>query len=179
MKNLGRWTGLAALAMAMLVNTGTAMAQDRGGGRGNFDPEEMRQRMMDRYREQLDVQDDAAWKLVEERITKVMEARRDAGGFGRGMAMMGRGARGGGQDQGGQGRRQGPPGFGGEPDPAAEALQKAVEDKASNDEVKAKLAKYRESRKAKQAKLAAAQEELRKIVTPRQEAMCVLMGLLD
>lgn len=187
---LVRFTGLAALATALLLNIGNLVAQDRqgggggGGGRGNFDPEQMRQRMMERYRETLDIKDDAAWKLIEERVTKVTEARREVGFGGRGFGgpgMMGpRGNRGGGNDQanaqGGQGGRRA---FGGEPNPDAEALQKAIDDKASNDEIKSKLAKYRDSRKAKQAKLVAAQEDLRKILTPRQEAAAVLMGLLD
>jgi len=69
--------------------------------------------------------------------------------------------------------------FGGEPNPDAEALQKAIEAKAPAEEVKAKLAKYRESRKAKEAKLAQAQDELRKVLSVRQEASAVLAGLLQ
>lgn len=190
---LARFTGLALLATALLLNVGNLVAQDRqgggggGGGRGNFDPEQMRQRMMERYRETLDIKDDAAWKLIEERVTKVTEARREVGVGGRGFGGPGmggpRGNRGGGADtanaQGGQGGQGGRRAFGGEPNPEYEALQKAIEDKASNDEIKAKLAKYRDSRKAKQAKLVTAQEELRKVLTPRQEAAAVLLGLLD
>src|SRR5581483_10432631 len=55
-----------------------------GQGRGNFDPEQMRQRMMDGYREALEVKDDDEWKLISERITKVTEAARSlrtGGGF--------------------------------------------------------------------------------------------------
>ena len=186
MITLGRFTGLAALATALLLNTGTLTAQERQGGRGGggFNPEEMRQRMMDRLRESFDVKDDAAWKLIEERITKVNDARRDVGfgGGGRGMMGMARPNRQGGGDQaaqGGQDRQGGRQRFGGEANPDAEALQKAVDDKASTDEIKAKLAKYRESKRAKQAKLTAAQEDLRKILTPRQEAVAVLYGMLD
>ena len=38
--------------------------------------------MMDRFREQFEVKDDDEWKLIQDRIEKVMEARRAAGGFG-------------------------------------------------------------------------------------------------
>lgn len=189
MKSLARLTGLAALALGLFLNTGNVAAQDRQGGGpggpggpggGRFDPQQFRQQMMERIREQFDIKDDAAWKIIEERVTKVQEAQREArGGFGRGMMGMGgpRPNRDGGNDQqGGQDRRAR---FGGEPNPDQEALQKAVEDKASNDEIKAKLAKFRESRKARQAKLAAAQEELRKVLTVRQEAAAVLVGLLE
>jgi hypothetical protein len=165
-------------AAALLLGAGQLNAQerqDRGdrGGRGNFDPEQMRARMMERYREAFEVKDDAEWKLIEGRIMKVMDARRDMGGFGRGF---GGGRRGGGDggDQGGERRR-----FGGEPSPEAEALQKAIEAKASNDEIKTKLAKYREAQKSKQANLEKAQSELRQVLSVKQEANAVLMGLLS
>ena len=57
-------------------------------------------------------------------------------------------------------------------------MQKAIESKASADELKAKLAKLREARKQKEANLEKAQEELRKVLSVRQEASAVLMGLL-
>ena len=57
-------------------------------------------------------------------------------------------------------------------------MNKAIEDKAPADEVKAKLAKYRESRKAKEATVEKAQDDLRKALNPRQEAAAVLAGLL-
>lgn len=167
-------------AVVLLLGTGNLNAQDRPdrGGRGNFDPEQMRARMMERYREAFEVKDDAEWKLIEGRITKVSDARRDMGGFGRGFGGPGGpgGRRGGeGGDQGGGERRR----FGGEPSPEAEALQKAIEAKASNDEIKTKLAKYRESQKTKQANLEKAQAELRQVLSVKQEANAVLMGLLQ
>ena len=57
-------------------------------------------------------------------------------------------------------------------------LQKALDDKASAEDVKAKLAKLRETRKTKEAALEKAQDELRKALSPRQEAGAVLAGLL-
>ncbi|MGA2658481.1 MAG: hypothetical protein ABSH34_13330, partial [Verrucomicrobiota bacterium] len=85
---------------------------------------------------------------------------------------------GGGGDQGGGGgnaMRRGP---GGEPSPEAEALRKAVDAKASTGEIKAALAKYVESRKVKAEQLKTAQENLRKVLTARQEAIATLRGLL-
>lgn len=183
---------MAALAGLLCLGGNGIQAQDNapggapgGGGRRGFDPEQMRQRMMERYREQFDVKDDAEWKLISERITKVMEAQRDVG-FGMGMG-FGRG--GGGRRPGGEGApapaegadagaRRGPRGFGGEPSPEGEALQQAIESKASKDEIKTKLAKYRESKKAKEAKLDKSREELREVLDARQEAVAVLNGLL-
>jgi hypothetical protein len=80
----------------------------------------------------------------------------------------------GGGDQGGR-RSFG----GGTPSPEVESLQKAIEAKAPADELKAKLAKVREARKLKEANLAKAQDELRKVLSVRQEASAVLMGLLQ
>jgi len=175
---------LTAVAASLLMGLagGTAMAQERD--RGNFDPEQMRARMMERYREALEVKNDDEWKVIEPRITKVSDARREMmtggmGGFGRGGGggFGGRRGGGGGDNNSNDGGRRRT--FGGEPNPDAEALQKALEGKAPNDEIKAKLAKYRETQKQKQATLAAAQEELRKVLSVRQEATAVMMGLLQ
>jgi hypothetical protein len=178
MNRLQKTLTMICAAAALCGMTGTVQAQERQ--RGNFDPEQMRQRMMERYREQLGVTGDDEWKAIEPRIAKVTEARREigiGGGFGRGPGGPGGGRRGGDNDAGGDGaRRRGP---GGEPNPDAEALQKAIEAKASNEELKAKLAKYREARKAKEANLAKAQEDLRAVLSVRQEASAVLMGLLQ
>lgn len=167
----------ASAASLLLLGTGTATAQDRGGrgDRGGFDPEQMRQRMNERIREQLDVKGDAEWKIIEERLGKVMEARREASSGGRGFGMMfGRGGPGGpGGDRGGDRRP------GSEASPEVDALQKAIEAKAPAEEIKAKLAKFREARKANEAKLAKAREELRQVLTVRQEAVMVMMGMLE
>ena len=168
----------AALLLAFTVNTVSAQApaagEDRqrrnrdggqngdqqGGGRGNFDPAEFQKRMLERTKETLEITDDTEWKALEPLITKVGEARL-AVGFGRGG---GRGGRGG--------------GFGGQPNPTAESLQKAIDAKASNAETKAALDKFVADRKAKQAELEKAQAALRKVLTPRQEAIATLNGLL-
>jgi hypothetical protein len=153
-----------------------------GPGRGNFDPEEMRKRINDRMRESFDVKNDDEWKLISERIEKVSEARRGTGG---GIGGFPGGAPG--------GFRGGPPG-GGAPDGGGatrtartgggggsteqQELQRAIEAKAPNDELKSKLAKLRESRKASEAKLEKEQAELLEVLSVRQEAVAVMFGLL-
>jgi hypothetical protein len=128
----------------------------------------MRQRMMERYREQLVVKDDAEWSLIEARIKKINESR-----MGRGFG----GPWGGPGGQGGPGGRQGRGGFG-QPNPDGEALQTALDSGASADDIKAKLATYRASAKQKEAQLEKAQDELRQLLSVKQEARAVLMGLL-
>jgi hypothetical protein len=163
-----KYTLLAGTAAILSCGANSLVAQP-APGMGDFDPAEFRQRMMDQYRETLGVKSDDEWKLIQERIQKVMDARQGVG-FG-GMGFMG-------------GRRGGFPGggpgmMGQTANPEREALQKTIEGNASKDEIKAKLAAYRESRKAKQVKLEAAQAELQKLLTQKQEAAAVLMGLLE
>jgi Spy/CpxP family protein refolding chaperone len=180
----------ASLAVVLALSAGSLMAQDNnndrqnrrnrdggqggpgGPGGGNFDPAQFQQRMMERTKEQLEITDDTEWKALEPLVQKVMDARRETmSGLGRGF---GRGNRGGGDNNNGGPRG----GFGGTPSPEAEALQKAIDAKAPNAEIKAALAKYNEARKAKQAALEKAQAELRKALTPRQEAIAAVNGLL-
>jgi len=184
MKTFNQWSVAACAAFVMVLSANPVAAQ-QGQGRGNFDPAEMRQRMMDNYRERLEIKGDDDWKAIQPLIEKVADARREVG-FGGGGFAFGRG--GGGRRGGGnadaqpngsnQGGRRG--GFrGGELSPEAEELQKAIDSNASKDELKAKLAKYREARKDKEAKLAKAQEDLKKVLSVKQEAAAVLMGLLQ
>jgi hypothetical protein len=179
---------LAVFGLILSTSTGSLLAQNdapapqggqggQGGrqGRGNIDPEQMRQRMMERFREQLGVKDDGEWSLIEARIKKINESRM---GRGFGGPWGGPGGPGGGPGgQGGQGGRQGRGGFG-QPNPDAEALQTALDSGASADDIKAKLATYRASAKQKEAQLEKAQDELRQLLSVKQEARAVLLGLL-
>jgi len=174
---------LAGFLAVMSLGTGSALAQ-----RGNFDPAQFRQNRLDRYKEQMAVTDDAEWKVLEGSIGKVMDAEQEVmagrfGGFGRGGrggggATGGGGTGGSGSTNNASGRRGGRGGFGGTPSPEAEALQTAIDGNASSDVISAKLKALREANKAKEEKLEQAQADLRKLLTPRQEAVAVLGGLL-
>lgn len=194
MMRVNQWLVIAGVAVSLCAGANNLIAQDAppqagpggpGGrqnrGGGNFDPEQMRARMMERYKEQLEVTSDDEWKVIQPRIQKVTEARMAVGfgGMGRGMF----GGRGGGRPGadnaaapagGGGGQR---PGFGGQSNPELEALQKAIESKASNAELKAAMEKYAAARKEKQAELEKAQAELRKVLSVRQEAIAITSGL--
>lgn len=147
-----------------------------------MDPAQIQQRILENYKETLEVNSDEEWTALKPLVQKVVESRMAAfSGMGRGMfGRGGRGGRGGGDnggDQGGQGGgRRG--GFGPPPSAEAEALQKAIDAKAPKAEVKAALDKYVASRKAGEAALAKAQSDLRKVLTSRQEAIATLNGLL-
>ncbi len=171
-----------ALTAVLCVSAGTLIAQDNkpdaGSAeprpRGNFDPAQFQQRMMDNVRIRLAFSNDAEWAVVQPLVQKVMDARRET------MSGMGRmGGRGPNRDA-----NSSTPGSDnranafGKPAPEAESLQKLLDDKVPSAEIKTALEKYRTSRKDKEAKLASAQEDLRKVLTVRQEAQAALLGLV-
>jgi hypothetical protein len=141
--------------------------------------------MMENIRDQMKVKDDTEWKLIEGRIQKVMDARREVGFGGGGMGRMfrrqGQGGPGGpggdNADQGGR-RRGGPGGFG-ETSAEQAALDKAIDSNASKEELKSAMTKVRAAKKEKEAKLATAQEELKKVLSVEQEAVALSMGLVN
>jgi hypothetical protein len=173
MKTRTQLTTASALTLAasLWISTSNIQAQNPP------DPAQMRQMMLERMREHYDVKNDAEWKVISERIEKVIEARSAVGGGAGGLG--GFGGRGPGGPGGGGGRGPGGPGgFNGQPDPEAEALLSAIQSNASADDLKAKLAKLREARKQKTAKLEKAQSDLREVLSARQEAVAVMAGLL-
>jgi hypothetical protein len=183
MIRINQWLVMAGVAAVMSLGTNQVAAQPNngapgGGGRPGRDPAQRAQQMMDRLKDTLEVTDDAEWKAMQPLVQKVTDLGRELAAD-RMRAMFGRFGRGGnnGQpaDQQGQQRRGG---FGGAPSPEADALQKAIESKASKAELKAALDKYLASRKAKQAALEQAQADLRKVLTSRQEAIATWNGLL-
>src|SRR5208282_2010734 len=133
------------VAAALCLSAGNLLAQNDnggggngggqgGGGRGNFDPAQMQQRMMDGIRDQLGYTNDTDWNAVQPLIQKVMDARRDVGFGGMGR-MFGRGNRGGNNDNAnGNGGRRGF--FGGPPSPEAEALQQTIDNNAPTAQIK-------------------------------------------
>jgi hypothetical protein len=201
----------------LTVPSARAMAQeqdrgdrggDRGGpgGRGNFDPEQIRQQIAQRMKERIGASDEE-WSVLQPKVEKVMQLqRRTASGGGMGM-LFGRGGRGGGGPGGGdrgdrggdrgdrggdrgdrggdRGDRRGPGGglFGGDDDsPVAQArreLQRSIEANANADELKAKIAAFREARTKAREELTQAQQELRELLTMKQEAALVMMGMLE
>jgi hypothetical protein len=192
MKKSNLWLPLLGIALVALL-AGHASAQDqsrtnRSQGQNmrnmdwqNMDPKEiqkmMQQRMMETFRDRLEVTDDAEWKVIEERLDKVTQARMatmaDGGGM---MGFGGMGGRGGGNGPGGG---RGFQNFFGPPSAESEALQKAIDAKSPSREIKEKLAKLQEVRKQKKADLLKAQEDLRKVLSARQEAVATLMSVLD
>jgi hypothetical protein len=185
---LNRIITMCAVAVALALSIGDAFAQNNGGGNGggrrnrggnggNFDPAQMQQRRLDNIRQQLDFTNDTDWAAVQPLFQKVLEAQQAARqGGGRGGFAGGR--RGGNNAQNGNTNANNGGNGGNGPSPEALALQQAIDNDAPADQLKSLLAKYNASEKAKLAALAAAQADLRKVLTVKQESQATLMGLL-
>jgi hypothetical protein len=164
---------IVPLAMAQDNTGGGNRDGNRDRGRGNFDPAQFRQMALDRVKEQMgDIKDDE-WKVIEGKLSPVMEKRAEVlaaglSAFGRGFGRTGRGG-----DQPERPARNAV-------EQASRDLQKALEDKAaSEDSIKEKLTAFREARDKARNELASAQKELKEVVMPRQEAVLVAQGYLD
>jgi hypothetical protein len=145
-----------------------------GGGRGNWDPAQMQQRMMDGIKDRLEFTNDTDWTAVQPLVQKVLDARRDVGNGGMRAMFGGRNRNNG--DQGGNNRRGG---MFGTPSAEETALQDAIDNNAPAAQIKDLLAKYRTAQKAKQAKLEAAQADLKKVLSTKQEAQAAILGLVN
>jgi hypothetical protein len=180
---------LFAAAVALVLHSGNLFAQQQ-----QFDAQQMMQQMQQRtvenYRQQLVVTNDVEWAVIRERIMKVQTLRSAStlsgglqgliGGLGGGMRNGGAGGgAGAGAGAGGGGANRLGALLGQQQDPNVETLQNTIDRGGTKEQIKAALAKLREGRKAKQAELDKAQESLRSVLTTRQEAILVINGILD
>ncbi|MHC4712041.1 MAG: hypothetical protein ACYTAN_02055 [Planctomycetota bacterium] len=182
-----RKTALIAVVLGVVVVLGIGLAaaqEERGRGRrGRFDPEQMRQWMMDNIKESLGSTDEE-WTLLQPKLEKVMALSREVSDGGR-MRMGFRDRGRGGPGRGGPGGGTGEEAAADAPPPsevavATEALRTTLDTEgASTEEIKAKLTALRAAREKAKQELAKEQEGLRLLLTLRQEAELVLMGTLD
>lgn len=148
-----------------------------GQPRMELTPQAMMERMMDRAKNLMKPSEED-WKLIQPRLEEVIKAQMElrAGG------MMARGM------------RQQPPQAEGQPAPAEQPkkpeptpIMKAADElvatlekeNATADEINEKLTVLRTARADAQKKLEKAQASLKEVVKQRQEAVLVLMGILE
>lgn len=173
------------------MQQGAPMGQQGGPGGVQMDQEEMQQMMAQRYKELLEMSDEE-WAVIGPYVLKVATLSRTTQSRGTGMRMMmgGRGnmpqgaqAQDQAQDQASNQDQQDQRNRGnmrGTQDENLQTLQTLLEDeKATSGEIKAKLSALRKARETSKQELVAAQKELRELLTLRQEAMLVVMGLLE
>lgn len=141
------------------------------GRRGNFDPAQVQQRMLDRIKTALGASDDE-FEAIQPKVLAVMQDQRDANP--RMMNMFGRGGGGGGRFNAGPSTQPSAV------TTAMQDLQTTLDDQnATPDEIKAKLDTLRQARAKARQDLVVAQQDLKSVLTQRQEAVMVLMGYLD
>ena len=186
-----KFAALSILALVIFGSSNAMAQQQRPGGRGQggpggqggFDPTQFMDMMLDRMQEQLEFSDEE-WKAVRPLVQGVMEKQRATRGQGMG-GMFGRGGRGGrggqpgeqpGGPQGGRGGRGGQPGAGYFPEQAA--LQAAIDSNAAAADIKTKLDAYKKAVVKNEAALKKAQDDLRAVLSVKQEAQLTLFGML-
>jgi hypothetical protein len=184
--------GVALIAVVLMCMSTSAFAQaaggaggrggnnaggrQRGGNGGNFDPAAMRERYMTQLKEQLGSPDEE-WKLLQPKLDKVLTVQRESRGT--------RGGFGGGRTRGGNNQdANATPAAPAQPQSAVAAasddLRKAVADKSTSPEDLAKkITALREAKEKAKSDLAAAQKELRELLSARQEAVLITNGILD
>jgi Spy/CpxP family protein refolding chaperone len=179
MKDLIKSLVFSIVAVVIVSISLVSVAQQRGGGGMGFDPSRMRDMMLSGIQQQLQIAD-ADWEAIKPLVEKVMEHQQS--NMRPPFMMMRRpgGNQGQGQGQAPGGNRPRRPRFGGEPDPAETALEKALASETTSiDDIKAKMTSLRKARANKAADLKKAREDLRSVLTVRQEAQLVLSGFLD
>lgn len=169
---------LRAVFAGLVLFSISAQAQ-----RGGFDRGQMMDRLAERYQEVLEVSDDE-WSVLKPMVIGIMEKQFSGrssrfSGFGRGGSRGGRGGDGNRGDRGDRGNRdRGDRGDRGSRGGDESALAKAIES-GDDSKIKSALAAHRSDQKKKAADLKKARNELRQLLTLKQEANLVAMGLLD
>jgi Spy/CpxP family protein refolding chaperone len=165
---------IGVLATLMVVSLATAQPGGGGGpgGGGMGGGMGMRGGGMGMVTQESLGATEAEWKVLEPKVTKVQTLTQQL------------------SSRGGRGMRGGPGADTGAAAPAPSDVQKArtaltdlVGPNATGtptaDQISKALTAYRSARQKAQAELTTAQADLKKVVTPKQEALCVLAGILD
>lgn len=171
-KHTFRWIILGLISAILLVGTNDLLAQSANSNRRrNRQSREQRyEQRLEQYRELLEIASNDEWKVIQPRIEKVLkdqEETRVRSDWGR----RSRSRRNRNTDSTNTTSRT-------SNQEIATLQSVSTNTSLSKEEIKAKLAEYRNAQKTKAATLAKDQEELRKLLSVRQEAIAVLNGLL-
>jgi hypothetical protein len=131
--------------------------------RGKPSADDSQARSLAKVRELMEITDDDEWNVIAERVTRVGELRRDLAtpASARGPVSVGDKNR-----RSASGR------------PEQDALRVAIVEKLPDAEIKSRLARMHDIHRQNEVKLAKAQDDLRAVLTIRQEAVAVMAGLL-
>jgi len=165
---------IAVLTLPALAQNPPAPQPGPGPGGFNFDPAAMRERITARFKTALDCSDEE-WKLIEPKLIKIFLLRLDASGF---SGMVIAGARG--NIASFVRPFLDPNAMPSQVEEQAAALQELIaNNETSNAAYTNALAQLRKAREKAKTDLEAAQKNLAELLTVRQEAALVQLGLLD
>lgn len=160
---------LLAGVTAALVLTGSSLVAQNAPPGAPGDRESFRQRMNERLKTTLKVTDEE-WSIIQPLLEKVQTKQRET--------MLSRFAALGGDRRGRNNDRANRPEH--QAAPEIDTLRAALENESTSPaEIKAKLEALRAAHKKSAAELEQAREELRKVLTLRQEAALVMIGVLE
>ncbi len=160
-------TALAALfAMLCMTSLGAEPESDADTAYDVIHP-----KRMERVREQLGVTNADEWKIIEQRVGKVLEAQHDLGPKAPSKKHLAKRDY---QAASGKGKGKRPAGA-----VDSDSLQESLDSNAPTAEMKALLEKYHAARREKIARLETARDQLRKVLSVRQEVQATLLGILD
>lgn len=180
---LRRWT-LVGMVVALVLAVGWQLASQEEPvrpprermQRGRMTAEQMqqmRQRMVEGLKQQLKCSDED-WKAIGPAVEKVQEAQRELRRYSGGRMSFFAGMRRGREGEAARRVRTAA-----EESPLAPLRKLVEQDKPAAGELKTALAKFRKARDAKRTGLKKHQKFLLEIVTPRQELVLVLAGILE
>jgi hypothetical protein len=171
------------IAGMMLMTAGAAWGQTqpapggqgaRPGGGMSFDPAAIRARIMQSVKTAVDCTEEE-WKVLEPKLVKVMLLKMDAGELG-GMTGGSRGR----QVRGFIRMMLDPNGVPSTVDERLDELNKMIdENETSTDFYKNKVAQLRKARERVKEELKLAEKDVQSVLTLRQEAALVQMGILE
>jgi hypothetical protein len=172
----------------LLMSTAPVFGQDNGGGPGGPqggapDFAQMRQRMQERLKERLGATDDE-WSVLGAKIEAVQQLQRELRprpSFGPGGPSDNAGPGGGPGDMGPGG--PGEPGAPNDDSPVQKAMNELNKvlrgEDVKPDDIKAAIARVRDERAKVRANLTKAQTDLQSVVTAKQEAILLTLGILE
>ena len=142
-----------------------------GQGRGNWDPAQMQQRMLDRIKETL-APTDEEWKVLQPKVEAVqklaMQARTGGGG------MFGRRRQQGAEDPTQPAREKS------DVEKKTAELQALIDNKDTAPKaIQTKMQELRDAKTLAKLNLKKAQDDLRELLTPKQEAQMLMMGMME
>lgn len=147
--------------------------QEPGLGQMQRDPGQM-QRMMDKRLKELLECGDEEWTVIEPKVLKVLTLSSQSRGFNMGMIFR----RSNNQGNTPANRMDRP--FRNQGDESLTALQELLENKeATASQIKEQVDEVRKAREKSEQELAMARKELRELLTVRQEAILISIGLLN